>query len=62
MEMTMQANSGTKQNPVWRMWIDTREQVVSFHEQEGARLLEFRSQEMFMSCLDQYTGRHYRYQ
>ena len=47
---------------LWRIWVDTGRRVVSFHEEEGCQLLEFRSRELFLSCVDQYTGRQYRYQ
>ena len=48
--------------PLWRVWVDTNRRIVSFHEEEGCKLLEFRSREMFLSCVDQYTGMQYRYQ
>ena len=48
--------------PLWRVWVDTRRRIVSFHEEEGCQLLEFRSREMLLSCVDQYTGMQYRYQ
>ena len=47
---------------LWRVWIDTRRRVVSFHEQKDACLLEFRSQDLFWSCVNQYAGLQYRYQ
>lgn len=47
---------------VWRVWVDTRRRVVSFHEAPGCRLLEFRSYELFQSCIDGYTAQRYRYQ
>ena len=47
---------------LWRIWVDTTRRIVSFHEEEGCQLLEFRSHELFLSCVDQYTGRQYRYQ
>ena len=47
---------------LWRVWVDTRRRTVSFHEEEGCQLLEFRSRELFLSCVDQYTGLQYRYQ
>ena len=47
---------------LWRMWVDTKRRIVSFHEEEGCQLLEFRSREMFLRCVDQYSGRQYRYQ
>ena len=47
---------------LFRVWIDTERRIVSFHEEEGCQLLEFRSREMFMNCVDQYTGLQYRYQ
>ena len=46
----------------WRVWVDTVNRIVSFHEEEGFRPIEFRSREMFLSCVDEYTGKHYRYQ
>ena len=55
-----------EKNPVteslFRVWIDTNRRIVSFHEEEGCQLLEFRSREMFLHCVDQYTGLQYRYQ
>ena len=47
---------------MWRIWVDTKNRIVSFHEAEGCRLMEFRSHEMFLNCVDQYTGMQYRYQ
>lgn len=47
---------------LWRVWVDTRRRIVSFHEEEGCQLLEFRSRELFLSCVDQYTCKQYRYQ
>ena len=47
---------------LWRLWVDTRRRVVSFHETEDFELLEFRSQELFLRCIDQYTEQQYRYQ
>ena len=48
--------------PLFRVWVDTNRRIVSFHEEEGCQLLEFRSHEMFLSCVDQYSGKQYRYQ
>ena len=50
------------QAPRWRIWIDNQQRIVSFHEVEGCSLLEFRSQELFWHCVEQYTGQQYRYQ
>ena len=47
---------------VWRIWVDTRRRVVSFHEEEGSRLMEFRSWEMFIHAVDEYAKQRYRYQ
>ena len=47
---------------MWRVWIDTKRRIVSFHEAEGCQMLEFRSRELFLSCVDQYTSQQYRYQ
>ena len=56
----MEQNHTTE--PVWRIWVDTKRRIISFHEEEGCQLLEFRSREMFLSCVDQYSGKQYRYQ
>lgn len=47
---------------LWRVWVDTRRRIISFHEEADCKLLEFRSREMFFNCIDQYTGKQYRYQ
>ena len=41
---------------LWRVWVDTQRRIVSFHEEEGCQLLEFRSHEMFLRYVDQYSG------
>ena len=51
-----------EQEVVWRIWVDTRRKVVSFHEEEGSQLMEFRSHEMFLRYVDEFTGKNYRYQ
>ena len=33
--------------PIWKMWVDTRRRVVSFHEEAGAQLMEFRTGKCF---------------
>ena len=47
---------------VYRVWIDTRRRIVSFHEEEGCELLEFSSRELFLRCVNQYADQQYRYQ
>ena len=50
-----------EQNPaaatLWRMWVDTKRRIVSFHEEKDCQLLE-----LFLSCVDQYACKQYRYQ
>ena len=46
----------------WRIWVNTQERIVSFHEEEGFDLLEFHSRELFQRCVDGYVCRSYRYQ
>lgn len=48
--------------PMWRVWVDPKRRLVSFHEEDGCQLLEFYSREMFLRCVDEYTGKQYRYQ
>lgn len=45
----------------WRVWVSNQHRIVSFHPEEGFRLLEFQSRELFLACLDRYTGERYRY-
>ena len=51
-----------KERQVGRVWVDTRRRVVSFHAAPGFQMLEFRSYELFQSCIDGYTAQRYRYQ
>ena len=51
-----------KERQVWRVWVDTRRRVVSFHAAPGFQMLEFSSYELFQSCIDGYTAQRYRYQ
>ena len=46
----------------WRVWVDPRRRLVSFHEAEGGTLMEFRSYELFMECVGQYASRGFRFQ
>lgn len=50
------------QEPVWRLWVDTKRHVVSFHQEEGAQMMEFYSRDMFLRCVDEYTAKRYKYQ
>ncbi len=52
----------TELPPPWRMWVCPERKIVSFHPEQGFRLLEFRSRELFLRCVDRYTGEKYRYQ
>ena len=51
-----------EQEQVWRLWVDTERKIVSFREEAGSQLLEFRSWELFLRCVDEYTRLQYRYQ
>ena len=31
-----------REPPVWRIWVDPQQRIVSFHPVEGFQLLEFR--------------------
>lgn len=57
----MKENKLTTEN-LWRVWVDNHRRIVSFHEEEGCQMLEFRSRELFLNCVDQYAGKQYRYQ
>jgi len=48
--------------PTWRLWVDTRQRIVSFHPEKGFELLEFRDPALFFRCVDEYTRNQYRYQ
>jgi len=51
-----------QEQTVWRIWVDVRRRIVSFHEEDGFDLLEFRSRELFYRCVDEYTEKRFRYQ
>lgn len=46
----------------FRVWVDPARRLVSFHEEDGCELLEFFDRELFLRCVDQYSGLQYRYQ
>ena len=48
--------------PIWKLWVDTQRRVVSFHEEAGSLLMDFRDRVMFWRCIDGYTALLYRYQ
>ena len=52
----------TRESPLWRIWVDTRNKIVSFHEAEDSQLMEFHSHDMFLHCVDEYAAKAYRYQ
>ena len=45
------------QSAVWRIWVDTENRIVSFHEAEGCQLMEFHNREMFLSYIDGFTNK-----
>ena len=47
---------------IWRIWVDTERKIVSFREEMGGQLLEFRSRDIFLHCVDEYTRLQYRFQ
>jgi hypothetical protein len=51
-----------RESPLWRIWVDTRKKIVSFHEAEDSQLMEFHSHDMFLHCVDEYAAKAYRYQ
>lgn len=51
-----------KSPEIYRLWVDTRRRVVSFHPEPETELLEFRDRELFLRCVDSYTEQLYRYQ
>lgn len=52
----------SKTKPLWELWVDPVRRIVSFHPEAGGQYLAFRSQELFLRCIDQYTAQQYRYQ
>ena len=48
--------------PVFRIWVDPKRRVISFHPMEGCPKLEFHSRELFFRCADQYPARQFRWQ
>ena len=54
----METNTAT----LWELWVDPVRRIVSFRPEAGGQYLAFRSRELFLRCIDQYTARQYRYQ
>ena len=52
----------TEREIPWRIWVCPERRIVSFHAEAGFRMLEFRSRELFLRCIDRYTAAQYRYQ
>ena len=48
--------------PVFRIWVDPKRRVISFHPMEGCPKLVFHSRQLFFRCADQYTARQFRWQ
>lgn len=46
----------------WRIWVSPERKIVSFHAEAGFRLLEFRTQELFLRCIDGCALNQYRHQ
>ena len=46
----------------WKIWIDNKNKIISFHEVKGFQLLEFHNAEFFQNFLEYYKERQYRYQ
>lgn len=46
----------------WRVWVDTRRKILSFHPEAGGQYLAFQSRELFLSCVDRYISQQYRCQ
>lgn len=53
---------GQEETRIYRIWVDTQRQIVSFHEIENGEMLEFANRELFLRCVDQYAELRYRYQ
>ena len=51
-----------QESPIWRIWVNTAQRIVSFHPAEGFELLEFHDQDLFHHCVGEYTRQRYRYQ
>ena len=50
------------QPPSGSCGVDPVRRIVSFHPEAGGQYLAFRSRELFLRCIDQYTAQQYRYQ
>ena len=51
-----------KEPPPQRIWVNTKQRIVSFHPVGGFTLLEFHDKTLFFHCIDEYTRQRYRYQ
>ena len=56
----MEKNQGAE--TLWRVWVDTKNRIVSFHEAEGCQLVEFQGRELYVRYITGFIGENYRYQ
>ena len=47
---------------LWRVWVDTTNRIVSFHETENCQLMEFQNRELYIDYITGFVGKNYRYQ
>ena len=52
----------TRTEPLWKVWIDTANRIISFHEADGCQVMEFRSRETLLNYVFGFVGKDYRYQ
>ena len=48
--------------PLWQVWVDTKNRIGSFHEEDGCQLMEFQSHELYVDYITGFVGKNYRYQ
>lgn len=46
----------------WRVWIDEKNHIVSFHTTENGLPLEITSREQYLKFIDEYSQNCYRFQ
>ena len=58
----MEKEQSKGQEYLWKIWVDNKQRIVSFHEVEGFLLFEFHDEDFYLDFLEQYSKGDYRFQ
>jgi hypothetical protein len=58
----VRASAQTNSNEMLSLWVEATEKIVSFHEVDGWRKMEFQNREYRQRYVDSLVSSHYRFQ